>query len=298
MKIKSFKYYLRDSVKNLWRNKMMSLASMTSIAASLLILGMIFMIIVNINSIAYGAKDQVNTAAIYINEEVQINKITEIKKKIQNIEGVESVTLKDKGVALKEMKDDWKENAYLLDDLNKNPFPDTLVIEFSDLELADTVVEKIRMYPEVESISYYREIVEKMMSISNMVRYFGTGIIFILVAISTFIINNTIKLALAVRETEINIMKYVGATNWFIRWPFIVEGFVLGLLGSGVALLCIYGIYNNLHAAITGDFFVLIAPYIISVNKLVTDLATIFVIIGTGIGVLGSMLSMKKYLNV
>ena len=160
------------------------------------------------------------------------------------------------------------------------------------------MVEKIRMYPEVESISYYREIVEKMMSISNMVRYFGTGIIFILVAISTFIINNTIKLALAVRETEINIMKYVGATNWFIRWPFIVEGFVLGLLGSGVALLCIYGIYNNLHAAITGDFFVLIAPYIISVNKLVTDLATIFVIIGTGIGVLGSMLSMKKYLNV
>ncbi|MDM8534903.1 FtsX-like permease family protein, partial [Clostridiaceae bacterium HSG29] len=120
----------------------------------------------------------------------------------------------------------------------------------------------------------------------------------ILIAISTFIINNTIKLALDSRRTEISIMKYVGATNWFIRWPFVLEGTILGFVGAMIATGIMYVLYNYTYTILTSDFYSLIAVYLVGVDKVFTDSMVLFVTIGCGIGALGSITSIRKHLDV
>jgi cell division transport system permease protein len=160
------------------------------------------------------------------------------------------------------------------------------------------VVRNIQKQEGVEEVKYYQEIIERMMNIANMIRTVGLGVMFTLVALSTFIINNTVKLAVNARKREINIMKYVGATNWFVRWPFLVEGTILGLLGALVSAGVIFALYQYLHTALSSQFYVLIAAYLVSVETVMKDILLLFIVIGSGIGILGSILSMKKYLNV
>jgi cell division transport system permease protein len=131
-----------------------------------------------------------------------------------------------------------------------------------------------------------------------MIRNLGMVIIFALLVLSTFIINNTIKLAVNARRKEINIMKYVGATNWFVRWPFFFEGTVLGLLGSVIALVIVMILYKYVYGIMANQFYALIAAYIVSPGEIFKDLLLIFSVIGMGIGALGSLMSMRKYLNV
>ena len=136
------------------------------------------------------------------------------------------------------------------------------------------------------------------MNIADMIRTVGLAVMFTLVALSTFIINNTVKLAVNARRREINIMKYVGATNWFVRWPFLVEGTVLGLIGALISAGVIYALYQYLHTILSSQFYVLIAAYLVSVESVMRDILILFIVIGSGIGILGSILSMKKYLDV
>jgi cell division transport system permease protein len=131
-----------------------------------------------------------------------------------------------------------------------------------------------------------------------MMRKAGMIIMFVLIAISTFIIHNTIKLAVNARRREINIMKYVGATNWFIRWPFLTEGTLLGMMGAGVSTLVMKFLYTYVYDLLNSDFYALISAYVVKPEVLIGDLIFLFFIIGAGIGALGSIWSMRKYLNV
>jgi cell division transport system permease protein len=277
---------------------MMSLASMSSVAATLLILGIIFILIVNINSLAQGAKDQFDTIQVYLVDGQEPAQIESLSKDILELEGVNGVVYETKEDAMKKMQEQWQENGYLLEGLESNPLPDSFIITLNDIGFANYVVRNIKKMDGVEEIKYYQEIIERMMNIAAMIRTVGLGVMFALVALSTFIINNTVKLAVNARRREIHIMKYVGATNWFVRWPFLVEGTILGLLGAFAAALVVFGLYQYLHEILSSQFYVLIAAYIISVEVVMRDIIILFVVIGSGIGILGSILSMKKYLNV
>lgn len=298
MKIKSFKYTFGESFKNIWRNGVMSVASMTSVAASLLILGLVFVLIVNLNSITQGAQEQYDSIQVYIADGMSDVEIKSLGDQMNKLDSVKSVRYETKEEALKKMQESWQENAYLLDGLEDNPLPNSFEVRFSNLNAVPQVAEQIATLNGVEDVKYYRDIIEKMTNIATMIRNIGLVIIFALLFLSTFIINNTIKLAVNARRREINIMKYVGATNWFVRWPFFIEGTLLGLIGSLLALSIVLVLYQYVYGIMTNQFYALIAAYIVSPTVIFQDLLTIFVIVGMGIGALGSLMSMRKYLNV
>lgn len=298
MKIKSFKYNFVESFKNIYRNGIMSVASMSSVAAALIILGLVYVLIVNLNSITMGAQEQYDSIQVYIVDGLSDQEVTAIGESIKKLDSVKSVRYETKDEALKKMQASWQENAYLLDGLEDNPLPNAFEVRFSKLSVVPTIAEQIKAMNGVEDVKYYRDIIEKMTNITKMIRNLGLVIIFALLFLSTFIINNTIKLAVNARRREINIMKYVGATNWFVRWPFFIEGTVLGLLGAMVALVIVGFLYQYVYGIMTQQFYALIAAYIVSPRIIFFDLFLIFVIIGMGIGALGSLMSMRKYLNV
>jgi len=298
MKISQFSYTVRESVKNLWRNRMMSIASMSSVAATLLILGIIFILILNISSLAEGAKDQFDTVQVYLVDELDGSQVEAIGERLYQLEGVKEIYFETKQEALGKMKLEWEDNGYLLEGLEENPLPNSYIVSLYDIGYAEYVVQEIKQMSGVEEVKFYQDVVVKIIEVTNYIKNIGMVIIFTLVAISTFIIHNTIKLAVNARRREIGIMKYVGATSWFVRWPFLLEGTLLGMFGAIIAVGILYVGYSYTYSLFTSKFYVLIAAYLISAQSVVTDLFVIFLVIGAGIGALGSLLSMRRYLHV
>lgn len=291
-------FTFREAMKGLWRNRLMSIASITSVSATLIILGVIFALVVNINAISESAKDQFDTIQVFIKKDASSEDIKGLVASIEKIEGVDRALYESKADALEKMKSSWKENAYLLEGLEENPLPSSVVVYLKDIYFAESVLKGLKPLPAIEEIKSYQDVVEKLLNITELVRKSGMVVIFVLIAISTFIIHNTIKLAVNSRQKEITIMKYVGATNWFIRWPFLVEGMVLGLLGALISVGAVKICYEYVYAMFTSDFYALATTYFIVPNVLVKDTVFLFVIIGVGIGSLGSIWSMRKHLKV
>lgn len=298
MKIKTVGYTFKECCKNLWRNRMMSIASATSVAATLMILGIIFVLIININSLAQGAKDQFDSITVYLLDDVEVEQVDLIGESIFRLEGVKEISFETKEEALEKYKKEWGDSAYLLDGLENNPLPNSFIIILDDIGYANYVVAQVKELEGVEEVKYYQEVITKMLNVTDFIKNVGMVIIFILIAISVFIINNTIKLALNSRKKEIVIMKYVGATSWFVRWPFLLEGTLLGIFGALIATGAIFLIYSYTFNLFTSQFYVLIAAYVVDVKSIVFDLLVLFLIIGSGIGALGSIWSMKKHLEV
>lgn len=298
MKIKTVGHSVNEALKNLWRNSLMSVASVSSVAATLVILGIVFILIVNINSMTESVKVQFDSAQVYLKDGLDKTQIEAIEKKILEIDGVKEVAFEDRETALKKMKASWKENAHLLEGLESNPLPDSYVVVMKNLSYSKPVVGSLKQIEGVEEVKYYQDIITKLLNVTRFIRTMGFSIIAVLIAVSTFIIANTIKLAVASRRREINIMKYVGATNWYIRWPFLVEGTLLGLMGALVAGLVIFLMYRYTYGMFTSQFYVLIAAYIVPVRSIMGDLMLIFSVLGAGIGALGSINAMRRFLNV
>lgn len=291
-------FTLKEALKSLWRNRLMSIASISSVSATLMILGIIFAIIININAMAQSAKDQFDSIQAYLVDDLSSEEITQIKEEIESVNGVLSVSYESKSDALERMKESWKDNAYLLEGLESNPLPSSLVIYLKDIYYSGEVLSEIKDLKGIEEIKSYQDIVEQLLSITEAVRKTGIVVIFVLIAISTFIIHNTIKLTVNSRHREINIMKYVGATNWFIRWPFLAEGTILGLIGAGISAGLMKVAYDYVFNLMHSDFYVLVSAYVIPPDSIMKDVLFLFLIIGAGIGALGSIWSMRKYLNV
>ena len=276
----------------------MSIASIGSIASALIILGLVFMIIININSLAETAKTQFDSIQLFLSEGLEDKQIEEIGQKVKAIKGVDSIEYLSKVEALKDMQNQWGEHGYLLEGLEKNPLPNYYVLKLTDLSYASQVVAEVKKIQGLEEVKYYQDVVDRLLKITNVIRLTGLVIIGILIVISMFIVSNTIKLTVMARYREINIMKYVGATNWFIRWPFLVEGVVLGLLGSLIALTVVGIGYNRVFQMVTQQLYIMVSTYMVMPNIIVHNLSIIFVVLGTGIGILGSIFSMRRFLKV
>jgi len=298
MKIRMLNNMIKQGLVGMWRNRMMSAASIGSVTAALGILGIVLILVLNINNVAIIAKEQFDEIQVFLEDDLEQEEIDRIGESISSYDGVLSIIYQSKEQALEVMKKEWGDEGYLLEGLEANPLPSSYIIQLEDIEHADSVVNSIKGLTGIEEIKYFRDIVNNLMNIANFVRIGGLVVIGILMFISIFVISNTIKITVAARKREINIMKYVGATNGFIRGPFIIEGILLGVIGSGLSVLAINYGYKYLFSNINEKLYVIFTVYMIPPYGLANDILIMFTAIGVGIGVLGSVLSLRRFLNV
>lgn len=291
-------YSIKETLQSLFRNRMMSIASISSVAASLLILGIIMSVILNINSFTEGVKHQFDSVNIYLEEDLTRGEVINIGNQMEDIKGVHSIVYETKEQALENMRIDFEDYSYLLDGLEYNPFPNSYVINLDDVIYADSVVAQLQKIQGIEEVKFYKDLIQQIVDITSYIRNIGLVLALFLAAIATFIINNTIKLTINTRRREISIMKYVGATSWYIRWPFILEGTVLGFVGALISTGIVYLIYSYSFKLFTSQFYVVFAAYILNVDTIVHELLYLNILIGAGIGALGSLISIRRYLNV
>jgi len=289
---------IKQGMIGLWRNRGMSVASISSVTSALLILGIIITLVLNMNNIALLGQSQFDNIQVYLEDELTENEIEEVGTEIEKVSGVSHIEFESREDALQTMKENWGDQGYLLDTLENNPLPNSYIVYFEDIQMSLGAVEIIEEISGVDEVKYYQEIIDNLVSIADFIQLIGFFLILILGFIAIFIISNTIKLTLNARRQEINIMKYVGATNWFIRWPFILEGVFLGLIGSLIALVVVYFGYDYAYNFIYARFYTLFAEYILSVDVMIDEIRWIFVTLGIGVGVLGSLMSIRKHLRV
>lgn len=294
---KSLPYTLKQAFKQIIRNRNMCTASVFSITSMLIILGLFFIIVVNINMLAQYAQSQFDTIEIYLDDNLSNNTINEMNDTLEGLKGVKEVSYISKEKALEILRARWEDNGYLFDGLEYNPLPQSFRIELENIQDADMIVSKIQGIQGIETIKYYKSIVDKLLNITGFIELTGMILIAILIIIATVIVANTVKLTVNAREREISIMKYVGATNWFIRGPFFVEGIVIGLIGAGISVVLINIGYQKIVEAFATEAFVMFSISLVPKDFLIGNLVWIFIGLGVGIGSLGSILSMRKFLD-
>lgn len=288
---------IRQAFIQMSRHKNMCFVSTFSITAMLLILGLFLIFIVNINLIAESAKLQFETIEVYLDEDIEDSRIKAIEKDLKEIPEIEEVEYISKEDALVILKNRWGENSYLLEGLEDKALPASFTFKVQTLEDADTVANKVKDIEGIDEVQYYKTTVDKVISITNLIQKAGIVAIFVLIIISIFIVANTIKLTVTAREKEISIMKYVGATNWFIRGPFLVEGVIIGLIGAIVSLALIGLSYGKILEGFSQEAFLIFPIDLVPSSFLMGNLIWIFASMGVGIGAVGSILSMRKFLD-
>lgn len=294
---KIIKNTFKQGFQGILRNRTMSLASIGSVAAVLIILGMILLLILNISALTLNAQEKFDQIYIYLEDDISNVQIENIGNDIKEYEGVLSVIYQSKEYALNKMKEDWGEDGDLLEGFTKNPLPNTYVVQLEDVSYSEEILVKIENINGIEEIKYYKEAVDMLINTSSYVQLIGTILIIILLLISIFIIQNTIKITVASRRTEIRLMQYIGASNGYVRGPFIFEGLLLGLLGSIIATIVVLNSYDYLVGYGNQKLAPLLSFQFIPATSISTDILIIFLTIGIGIGVLGSIVSLKKFLN-
>ncbi|MBT1280299.1 permease-like cell division protein FtsX [Thermoanaerobacter sp. CM-CNRG TB177] len=295
MLFRNFKYFLKEGFSNLARNRLMTIASITSVMAAMLILGLVVVIILNVNSLTYQVESQLELKA-FLKDNISKEQVTQIGNDIKSIEGVTSVVFESKEEALRKFKQQLGDKSYLAEGLeNDNPLPQSYIIKVKDANLMKDISNKIKQINGVEKVSYGQDVVDKLLGIIKIIRIVGLSIILILLIISIVIISNTIKLGVFARRREINIMKYIGATDWFIRWPFLIEGVILGLIGALLSVIILVLAYGYVLDVMNNK---LIMFQLLPLEKIVGGILLYFSMIGAIIGALGSGLSIKRFLNV
>lgn len=295
MKVRTIEYYIREVFISLRRNNWMSVASIGTVAVSLFIFGMFLMMVMNMNKLAENMESQVQIN-VYLLDKVDREQARDIEKDLKEIEGVESVGFVTKDEAMERFKDRLGDQKTLLDALDEtNPLPDSFEVTVTNPDLVKTAAEKMEKFDGVECAKYGQDVMEHLFEITRLLRIFGFTLMLVLAFATLFIISNTIRLTVFARRKEIAIMKYVGATDWFIRWPFVMEGMVLGLFGSIIAAMVLRTAYTAMAEKVydTLAFFPLIPE-----QPFLTYITIVVVISGMVVGAIGSAVSIKKFLKV
>ena len=291
--ISNISYNIKQGFKGIFSNKTMSFIYIGSVSASLIILGIVISIVLNINQFISNTKDEVNEIRAMVSSDLNKDEIQKVKEEISKINGVNSIKYKTKESAFDDMKDSWGEDSYLLEGMD-NPLDDYFTVRIENSNNIQSMGHKISKIKGVKEVNYYQDIMENFMKISNTIQKVGSIVIACL-----FMISNTIGTRVYSKKEEIKIMKYVGASNSFVRAPFLIEGFVIGILGaiiSSVVAVCIYGyIHENMRN--TMSLFET-SNMLIPTQDIAIVLSIIFLAIGTIIGIVGSTISIKKHLKV
>lgn len=299
MKFNTIGYLIGEGFKNTFKNKKSTMSAMLVMCISMLMFGFFFILGENINHIMETVEDA-QAIQVFIEKDATNDEISDLKSQIEQINGVDSknVKLLSKEEGFEQYVEKYGDKAYLFEPY-KDTVTDSYIINFTDLKMAKEVETEISKLDNVKKITSANETMEKLVSITNWIRIVTILILAGLVIGAIFIISNTIKLTVYARRKEISIMKYVGATNSFIRWPFIVEGIIIGILAACISILVVGGGYKIIAAKLLESSVVQnLGITLVSFNDMFTMLIIIYLALGMGIGVLGSAISMRKYLEV
>jgi cell division transport system permease protein len=273
----------------------MSFASISTVAASLFIFGIFMLMVVNVNNIIDTVEKKVEIE-VFLKDDMTTLKQQKLEKDIKAIEGVREVAFKSKEQALADFRKSLGEKEDLAKGLDiDNPMPASFIIKVDKPQYVFDVSQKISRMNGIEQINDGKQLVESIIKVTNFIKVLSLILIVILGVIALSLISNTIKLTVFARKKEIGIMKYIGATDWFIRWPFVIEGMIMGFMGAVVSIIFLTGGYEYAVKTVSSSvaIFSLVSP-----GKVLFPMVWQFGLIGTAIGGFGSLISIRKFLVV
>lgn len=292
----SLGYLTREGFRNLYVNRLMSIASISVLFSCMVMIGAAFMLMVNINMFIGSVEDQ-NVIMVFVEDEATEEQTKALGESIKAQDNVSKCTFISRESSFEQLKNDMGDSSVLFEGLDSNPLPDAYEVVLEDQELFDETVESLAKLDNVLHIRENRQLAAKLSGLRNTVSYVSIGIISLLLIVSLFIVSNTIRITMDSRRLEINIMKSVGATRWFIRWPFMVEGMMLGVISGVLALLAVWAIYaavsRSLVSMLSGLGMTGVAPF----GKYALILLAVFLGLGLVAGAFGSAVSITRYLR-
>ncbi len=296
MKVSSFKGFTIDAVKSLFRNKTISIATIVNIVVTLTIYG-IFLIIMNVIVTNVNDVESRLQLKVYLKDSITVEQQQAVKEVIESVEGISEVYYESKSEALKNFREQLKDYAWMIEgyDETNNPLPSSYVVKITSPEISYRIEEKLEGFEGIDDIGSDKVLVREVSKISSFIKVAWAVLSFILILVSLFLIMNTIKLTIYSRRKEIYIMKFVGATDWFIRWPFVIEGMILGAIGGVLSIGIVYYVYSSIYKVlIDKNLF----SYLVSPNFILIQLVIHFLSIGILVGIVGSIVSLRKFLKV
>ncbi len=299
MRISTFFYTLKQGIINIFRNKWFSLASVATISACLLLFGIFYSIVINFNNIVRTAEQGVSVT-VFFEDNLSEAKIQEIGKMIEKRTEVSKVVYVSAEEAWETFRDDYFGEEYSAG-FTENPLENSSNYEIylSDVALQGSLVTFLESVEGVRQVNRSEVTASTLSGMNVLIVYVSIGIIAILLAVSVFLISNTVMIGIQVRKEEINIMKYIGATDYFVRAPFVVEGMIIGTIGAAIPLGIIYVVYNTVVEFMVERFQMLSSLLnFIPVNDIFATLVPISFGLGIGIGFLGSFTTVRKHLRV
>lgn len=295
MKGTSLKYLTHEGFRNVWVNRLMSLASVTVLMACLIIMGAGIMIYFNINNVVDKVQSQ-NVVMVYVADDASEDETTQIGTSLKGISNVESCEFVPKEVAFQEQIQSMGGDAALFEGFDEIPLPDAYKVTVKDLSQFENTVSQIKQINKVDSVRENSDLASKLLSLRHAVSIVSVGLVIMLFLVALFIISNTIRITMFSRKLEISIMKAVGATNWFIRWPFMIEGMILGTISGIVSLGVLWGLYA-VAEKVFAKTLSLIGFSLVPFSGYWWQILLVFVAIGLFTGGFGSLVSMAKYLK-
>ena len=304
MKIRSIKYILKEGFFNAYRNKLMSLASISIITAALILFGIFYLILVNLNHNLDILSKEPQMEAFCLPEltDEQVAAVEYDIKNNQEIETYRKVTKKEAFEKLKKYLNDGNVddvNGDILEGYDESIMNVSFIIQIKDPVNSHKVAEALENMSGIENVTYSQQTIDFIVSAGNWVKIISTVLIGVLLIVSLFIISNTIRLTVFARRKEINIMKYIGATDWFIRWPFVFEGIIIGCIGALLAFFLVAYIYSLVEPKFATNILEFSNDFrMISFNSIWSKLLGFYLLISVLIGSAGSIMSIRKHLKV
>lgn len=298
MRISTLFYTIKQGFVNIIRNKWFSLASIATISACLFLFGLFYAILANFQHVVKTAEEGVSVT-VFFDEGIEEERIREIGEMIQKRVEVREIEFVSAEEAWEEFKVEYL--GEYSDGFTENPLADSANYEIylSDVSMQSALVTYLESIDGVRQVNKSEITANTLSGINVLIGYVSLGIILILLAVSVFLISNTVMIGISVRKEEINIMKYIGATDFFVRSPFVIEGILIGLMGSAVPLVAIYYLYTNVIVYINERFQILSGLLnFLPVETIYSTLLPISIGIGVGIGFLGSIVTVRKHLKV
>lgn len=295
MKNRNIRYLTHEGIRNIGINRLMSVASVAVLMSCLVIMGFAVLLFLNVDSLLQHIEAQ-NVVMVFCEVDASQEEIDYTKTKLDSIDNIISVEFVSKEEAFDSIKDSLGENAEILKNIDNSFLPVGYRITVSDMALFDETVAKISSIETVDDIQQNGNLASKLEEIRSAVTFISIGVIIVLFVVSMFIIANTVRITMFSRKLEISIMKAVGATNWFVRWPFLVEGLVLGLISSVVSFAVLALLYNLLSGPFA-SIFGLLGNVVVSFWDYAIVIFGGFVLISVVTGGFGSLISMRRYLK-
>nr|WP_302665222.1 permease-like cell division protein FtsX [uncultured Agathobaculum sp.] len=294
--MRSFGYYWKEGFRNIFKHGFMSIAAVLIMIACLLLTGTVTLIAYNID-LSIEELQQSNEIVVFIDDSLTTREAKALGSQFNRIDNIATVEFEDRDVALEKYREELGEDASILNNYNSanNPLRNSFIFTLKDPTLAEETIEQIAAVDGTDYIRADEEVISKLIQVQRVFNIVALAMVIGLAVISIFIIANTVKLAMFARREEISIQKMVGATNWFIRWPFVIEGMVLGLLAGGLAFLAEWGLYTELSNVASG-----VIPYfhIVAFDGLRWLVLGVYLGAGVLFGIGGSVTSIRKFMNV